>query len=214
MRWPLAERLMNFIWPKRCVFCRKEQETGLCEACSAQYMLRGRDEAELRLDETWCVCAVWYRDGARDALRRYKFRGKKSYAEAFAAMMEESLPTWDGGCTLVTWIPLSRSRLRERGYDQCFLLAEQIARRRNLPLLPLLEKVKDNPTQNTLRTESERADNVRGAFAVSNPDAAAGQHILLVDDVVTSGATLREASRTLLRAGAASVDCVVFARAR
>lgn len=104
-------------------------------------------------------------------------------------------------------VPVSAERLRERGYDQTVLLAERLAAQTDLPCRSLLRKTRDNRTQHRL-TAKERAANVRGAYAC---DGADGLRVLLVDDIVTTGATARECAAMLYRAGAAEVLCVCCA---
>ncbi len=114
----------------------------------------------------------------------------------------------------VTWVPLSSRRRRERGYDQARALAREVARRRGLPLVPLLERVADTPPQ-ARKGAAERREAMRGLFGV--PARAARtpvpRRVLLVDDVLTTGATLAACSEALLSGGARDVSALVAARA-
>ena len=119
----------------------------------------------------------------------------------------ESLPD------LIVPIPLHRTRLRERGYNQALEIARPVARRLELPLVPsLLARLRSTPPQAGLDRRA-RQRNMKNAFEVTNPDKVRGQHIALVDDVMTSGSTAEAAARVLLRAGAKSVVVWVVARA-
>ena len=113
---------------------------------------------------------------------------------------------------MVTWVPVSRHRLRKRGYDQAELLARAACRVWSVKPERLLRKVQDNPAQSGLTEAAARRANVLGVYRA--PDAAAGLRVLLADDVVTTGSTLSECARTLLTAGAAEVVCVTLAQAR
>lgn len=106
-------------------------------------------------------------------------------------------------------LPLGRARQRERGFNQAHEIATRVARRVRLPSAQPLTRIVGGPPQATL-SWSQRDANVRGAFAAD--DSVRGARIALVDDVMTTGATLAEAARTLLRAGAARVECWVVAR--
>jgi len=148
----------------------------------------------------------------RELIHRFKFRGKWALAKPMAgylARAAEHLPPSD----LVSWVPVSRARLRTRGYDQSKLLAQETAGLLWLPPVETLCKPRDVPTQNTLTDGASRRKNVSGAFRAL-PGAVEDRHVLLVDDVFTSGATLEECVRMLCEAGAASVRCAVFARTR
>jgi ComF family protein len=153
-------------------------------------------------------------------ITRYKFHAALDLAPAFALRMLETqrrdaeppptlvLPT------LLLPIPLSDSRLRERGYNQAWELARRLGRALACPAdAKLLLRVRDTPHQLALPPE-ERAGNVRAAFAVEPSRRAelAGRRVTLVDDVMTTGATVAEAARTLLQAGAQEVTVWVLAR--
>jgi len=122
--------------------------------------------------------------------------------------------TGPSAVALLLPVPLADTRLRERGYNQAALLAQRVARRLRLACAPqALRRTRDTGHQLALPRE-QRAANVRGAFAVVPAAAASlrGRHVALVDDVMTTGATLAEAARVLLAAGAAEVQAWVVAR--
>ena len=146
----------------------------------------------------------------RESLHRYKFRGAAAYYRVYAELMAACLREQRLEPDLVTWVPLSRRRLRRRGYDQARLLAEEIARLRELPCEKTLEKIRNNPPQSGTSGASERQKNVRGVYRAVT--SFAGEHVLLVDDIVTTGATLSEAAEELLRAGAEQVSGLTLAR--
>ncbi|MEO7057703.1 MAG: ComF family protein [Caldimonas sp.] len=133
------------------------------------------------------------------------------FATAIAA--EASRHEFDPA-TLLVPVPLAAARLRERGYNQAWQMARLIARRLRLAADPrLLLRVRETPHQLALPLE-ERADNVRGAFAVEpqRRSEVAGRHVAIVDDVMTTASTAAEIGRVLAQAGAASVSVWVFAR--
>jgi ComF family protein len=112
----------------------------------------------------------------------------------------------------VTFVPLFPRKQRERTYNQSHLLAAELAPRLRCPLLTrCLRRVRYTATQTHLSMD-ERAANVRGAFAVSDPDWVAGRNLLLVDDVMTTGATVSECARVLKEAGAGRVYVITVAR--
>ena len=110
----------------------------------------------------------------------------------------------------LTWVPLSRQRLRKRGYDQARLLAEEVASRSGIPCLRLVRKIRNNPAQSGTASAEARKKNVEGVYEASVE--AAGRRVLLIDDIVTTGATLNEAARALTAAGAAEVSALTLAR--
>ncbi|MBI4306042.1 MAG: ComF family protein [Chloroflexi bacterium] len=108
-------------------------------------------------------------------------------------------------------MPMQRSRIRARGYNQAELLARRLGRLRNIRVeATALRRVTDTPPQARAKSDAERERQVRGAFAGS--DAVTGLRVLLVDDVATTGSTLRECAAALVAAGASEVSALVLAR--
>lgn len=210
--------LLDLLFPPKCPFCEKILEKGqalLCPDCQRDLPwtqgARGERKPEF-IDK--CAAPLWYWDKVRDSHHRYKFSGVRAYAKPYAALMGQCVADHlQGRFDVITWVPLSRNRLRRRGYDQSRLLAQRLAQEVNVPCECLLKKVRDTRAQSGLAGESERRANVLGAYTLFPGVSTAGRRILLVDDVVTTGATLSECARVLRTAGAAEVVCVTMAMA-
>jgi ComF family protein len=160
---------------------------------------------------TWARAAAEYRGTLREALHAFKFNGKRWLARPLAELIVEqcgaALPA--GAAALVP-VPLSRERERERGFNQAALLAERLARPLDVPVRARwLARLRATLPQSEL-SASERARNVRGVFGASS--AVAGLHVIVVDDVLTTGATAGECARALRAAGAAEVGVLTVAR--
>jgi ComF family protein len=158
--------------------------------------------------------AAAYGDVARRLVHQLKYHDRPHLARMMATAMSRAGRTLVAECTLVVPVPLHRWRLWQRRYNQAAALSACLSTLSGIPFDPLvLERAKPTRRQVGL-TAVQREENVRGAFRV--PEAMrgrlAGAHVLLVDDVYTSGATAKAATRALLRAGAASVDVLTFAR--
>ncbi len=116
------------------------------------------------------------------------------------------------GIDAILPVPLHPSRERERGFNQAYILAKLLSRRHGVPVLKgLLRRIRPTPPQAGKRRE--RIRNVRGAFRVHHPEQIRGRSILLVDDVYTTGATVNECARVLMKAGARGVWVYTLARA-
>lgn len=157
--------------------------------------------------------ASWgsFEGSLRDVIHAYKFRQHDFLAPELGELLREAwyLRSRESIDAVVS-IPSSRRRVRERGYDHALLLARHFASRTGLRLEPsLLRRVRDNEVQSLL-PKSRRAENVRGVFAAA--EKADGQSILLIDDIETTGETLRAAAHILRREGARAVAALTIAR--
>ena len=160
-----------------------------------------------------CFAAVDYDYPWTDCIASLKFSGKPGWAGPLAALLMNTPGAREqlGACDHVLPMPLSDRRLRERGFNQALVLARCMAPTRTQA--DWLLRIRDTPAQHTL-DRAARLANVRAAFAVDplRVPSIAGRHLALVDDVMTSGASMEEAARQLLAAGAARVSGFVIAR--
>ncbi len=228
--------LTQLCFPALCPLCRQipENSSELCVQClesiipiSSPHCPRC-DQPFTALEGTDHLCQaclqnpppfIWaksvglYDGPLRQAVQRFKYGGDFNLDRALANLLRTTL----GRCLqefradLLVPVPLFRTRLRQRGYNQALLLARAL-RSGSLPLSSrLLLRIRETAPQIGLKA-SERRHNLRGAFMLKHP--LQGQKVLLIDDVMTTGATARECSRTLLEGGAGAVAVAVLARAR
>lgn len=161
----------------------------------------------------WATSAVWHdREPARTLVHALKYGGWRLAAHAMAEVMTRECRSRLGPLEVLVPVPLGRHRRRERGYNQADELAGAIAALTGLRVArDVLERRRETRSQTTLDPSGRRA-NVAGAFA-ARPASLAGLHVALVDDVLTTGATLAEAAVALAGAGPAAIGAVTFARA-
>lgn len=145
---------------------------------------------------------------------RLKFGGRRYLAAFIAEAMVDRYLDCGFECDCVVAVPLSAKRKRKRGYNQAELVAEELSCRLKLPLIDgALVKTKENKPQTKL-TRREREENVRGVYEVTSPETFKGRRVLVVDDVMTTGATLGEVSRVLYKAKARSVEALTYCSTR
>ena len=163
---------------------------------------------------TYARAAVRYEDVAREALHAFKFGGHRALAaplgDLLVGAVDGRLPA--GLPDLLVPVPLHPRRERERGFNQSRLLARRVGRAWGCPVREdVLVRAVATPSQTTLDGAARRA-NVRRAFRLRRPELVAGRHVLLVDDILTTGATVSECARCLEEAGPRSVGVLTVAR--
>ena len=214
----VREELLRLLFPPKCAFCHTlldAGEEGVCRKCRASLPFLGdvcRGKAEF-VEEV--AAALYYRGDVPEAVHRFKFAGRRFYADTFAPMMAEAVRRQlSDGYDCVSWVPVSRRRYRQRGYDQAQELAVRLAALLGLPCVKTLEKIRHNPAQSATEGDAARRANVTGCYRVCDGAAAEGKRILLTDDVLTSGSTVAECARMLRMAGAENVGAAVLALAQ
>ncbi|MBK6869468.1 MAG: ComF family protein [Burkholderiales bacterium] len=217
-------------WPSQCLICHAWPARTLCADCVARFAAPTRrcDACALPVPAGVTRCGACLRepppfDRCRVAVAyawpwvgcvaRFKFQQDPGLAPALAELLAAAPDVADelAQAPLVLPMPLSAERLAERGYNPAQLLAERLAPGRTRP--DLLLRVRHGTPQRGL-TRAERLRNVRGAFALDARHAGAlqAQRVVLVDDVMTTGASLAEAARALRTAGVAHITALAFAR--
>lgn len=210
-----SNRLVDLLFPRRCPFCGKVTEGGalLCAACAAALPVTG-DRAVVEGSFGRCASPLYYEGVLREALLAFKFRGRLGGLDCFGELLAEcAAASFSGEFDTVSWVPVSRKRRRERGYDQALELCRAACRHWGVEPVETLRKTVHTPPQSVLSAPEERRANVLGVY---EPVAQHvwGRRILLIDDVLTTGATLSECSRVLRECGAAEVVCLTLGRAR
>lgn len=185
-------------WCERCHLPFEHDRDELCPDCRADPPRHAGVDA-----------AVAYGPVARTVALRLKYGGRAAFAETVARLMARHLPP---GAEVIVPVPLHRRRLWSRGYNQAALIAHALGRSRKLPVAAsALVRQRATPVLRGLGAEGRRKA-VRGAFCLAASADLAGRHVVLVDDVHTSGATAAACTETLLGGGAARVSVLCWAR--
>ncbi len=230
--------LSDLFFPPVCAFCEaaiNESEAFLCEACDdSMDEVSGLVCFQCGLPVPGLAASgsgrcgqclvnppaydrarygVYYNGVVRDALVRFKFAGALHTAVALSQILAEAFRRHfqPADFDLVVPVPIHRTRLIHRGFNQVVLLAEKLSQDTGIPLdRASFRKIKDTPPQVGL-TRAARVKNLRGSFGIQRPNRIRGRKVLLVDDVATTGSTIAEAAKTIMRGGAAGVDVLVLA---
>lgn len=214
----MSRAAFGLLLPGRCAACNGWGDTPLCESCSAgvrwieaPWCVRCRDPEHWddgRFAFGHAHAATAYEGPAREALKAFKLLGERRTARWLAERMVLSARALDGD--VVTWVPATRASESARGFNPAEELARPLARSLRLHARRLLTKRRETLDSAGLSREQRRA-NLWDAF--ESGGSVAG-HVLLVDDILTTGATAHGCAAALKRAGAGEISVVTFARAR
>ncbi|MBF0485317.1 MAG: ComF family protein [Candidatus Omnitrophica bacterium] len=204
---PSCFKRITFNHPPFCVRCSRHIDTiseeGLCPDCRKRLP---------EFDYAW-ACTL-YKGAIKDLVPRFKFHNKTSLKNTFGALAKEffnHFPVNFKNVDYLVPIPLHSTRQRERGYNQSLLLAEELSQALGIPLNnAILERIRPTQAQSELGAK-ERWTNLEAAFRIKTFPEVSGRHIILVDDLLTTGATASEAAKTLKAAGAQKVGLITLA---
>jgi ComF family protein len=220
---PILKNILNIIAPNQCLVCEKEGSL-LCAWCLPDafepvpsrcfrcYKLTSNAQTCKACRKITPVQQVWvstiYKGIAKKMVQHMKFNPDRSSCDLIAEWLDTTLPYFED--VIISYVPTSPQRVRQRGFDHSRGIAKSLAEKRNLPFASLL--IRQGKTRQVGSERKVRIEQIKGAYQIKNAKKCKGRHILLVDDIVTTGATISEAARTLKRSGAKSVGASVFAQ--
>lgn len=210
----MLKKFLQILFPPKCILCNrilKAEETDLCADCRKNQPLYGKQKIKLSFLAQWT--GLWYyKENVRSSILRYKFYGRRSYGCVYGRLLAMKLfaDGWDDWDVL-TWIPISHRRKRARGYDQVEIFGKALAAELETELIPVLKKTRNTKPQSTIGDAAHRRANILDAFTVTDPTLICGKRVLLLDDILTTGATASECARVLLTAGAKEVKLATLA---
>lgn len=198
----LFRSLLEVIYPRdgKCILCGKEEANSFCNEC--------------RKGITPCIdselCIGYYKGELKELILRFKYKKDFIAGEILVELVQEKLLEVSKEYIL-TYIPIDKGALKSRGYNQCEYIAKELSFRCGYKVLNTLEKRKENKVQKTLNKE-ERLINVKGVFGILDKEDVSRKKFILIDDVITTGATLSEGIRILKESGAKDVKILTLAK--
>ncbi len=207
------DKVQNVLYPERCPYCTRVVPLGnlYCDKCAEKFTdityhtyARGG---------YYTVSAVPYIDVFAEGIKRFKFSKGQQYAYQLAYVMADAIAKEykDEKFDFITFVPLHPKKLAERSYNQSELLSQELSKLLGIPVVEALKKTRNNQPQHSLKKASQRENNVRGVYRLTDKAVAINKRILLIDDIVTTGNTLGECGRILIEGGADKVLCATFA---
>lgn len=204
--------ILDFLFPRHCPFCgRVAGKDLLCDTCKRELPFTGENAVE-EGSFGRCAAPLFYDGLVREAILRFKFKRRFEYLSCFGMLMAQcAAEHFSGEFDAITWVPVSKKRLKKRGFDQARYLAASVCVDWHVAPIETLKKIVDNPAQSGIKRTEERRANVLGVYEAVEPERFRGKRLLLIDDIRTTGATLTECVRVLKEAGAAEVLCLTLA---
>ena len=211
----ILNKIADWLWPEKCLGCKRKNSGYLCPECL--------NKIPPCFDNSNILAAASYKSPiVKKAIRLLKYRRAKKLAEPLAKLIFQRILQGQHSMlplltlkdeALIIPIPLSKKRLRERGFNQAELIARILSDKLSVKIAcNVLEKIKHTESQVKAGKQEKRLKNLKGSFRVSRPELIKEKNIILVDDVATTGATLFEAGRVLKKSGAREIIPIVVAK--
>ena len=199
---------LNFVYPSSCLICSTSlpDAPGICDACTEEFEDWTPREENFECDFDHAVILYQFNDCVRALIHALKYRGKTLPGQILGVALGQRIANVVNPDSVIVPVPLHPTKKRARGYNQSEIIARAAGRVSGVRVIPnALNRVRATPTQTRLGV-FERQYNVMGAFRVRKPATIAGRDIFLIDDVITTGATLNACVLALRAAGAHAVS--------
>lgn len=230
----IVNKIEDFLFePHNCICCGRDmnQESSfrLCTRCEKEIPFT-KDKFCLRCGEIvsgdydYCITCknrdyefdyarsvFAYTSKTSPIIMKFKYNGCKTFAKPLANMLVDFYSRSDILANVVTYVPMPAKRLKQRGYNQSYELCREFSMMTGIPMIDVLERTFETNKQATLNA-SQRAENIKGQFKVINRDLVKNKEILIIDDVLTTGATANECAKVLNKAGAMNVCVLTLAK--
>lgn len=215
----IAKNVINLLYPLHCATCNKVldplDKSCVCDFCLSQIKPHPKpycNKIVPYFDRAYSACLY---DGVlKDLIHLFKYKKKTALCGILSGLMADLIRDnheITDNLDIITFVPLHNRRLRERGFNQSNMLASNLSKEFDMPIRDILEKSISTRHQNEL-SRSERLTNLKSAFRVRDGVSIKDLRILLIDDVMTTGATLSECTKVLLSDGAKEARCLTLAR--
>ena len=210
------ENMLTFIFPPICGICGRENENYVCKSCMEKLKLEKTYMPQIIDYKGIKHCYIFKYEGIiRQKILQYKFKDNpylyKMFSEFFTK--NEKVCRFLKNYDIIISVPMTKKKIAQRGYNQAELIAKRIAiNSPNLTYLKnILVKQKETSTQSSL-SKKERFNNVKNVYKVQNMQKIKEKNIILFDDIYTTGATCKECTKTIMEAGAKTVDLLTIAK--
>lgn len=212
MKNNMLEIALSCFFPNKCPYCRKNIKPDMteCDECLENFPKVPKNI--ITPAGIQCIAPFAYESKVRNSIIDFKFKGISFNAKSYAKALCHTIEYYkiNDEFDIITFVPLSKIRKNERGFNQSELAAGYTGKSLGKPVIPLLKKSRQNKNQHDLDF-SQRAENVKGIYMPVNTHLIKQKNILLIDDIATTGNTLSECCRVLRQNGADNIICMAIA---
>ena len=212
----LFGKVLDLIYPfdVSCAMCGEEIKeavgSGICEDCSK--FIEPIEDGRVVYDKLKVYSYTQYQDVARKIVLQEKDSNKPYLTDTTVFYLNKLIVNYNIEADYIAYVPSSKRNLKRRGYDAMKIVATKLSERVGIPLLKNFERIKDSVDQTETETTEERIENVKGCFSYKGKPLN-GKRILIIDDVITTGATLNECAEVLQKSNPLQVSGLTFCRA-
>ena len=204
----LCQCILEVVYPREnyCIICNEEDCFGICDRCRKNIkIIKDCYQEEI-------ISYGYYGGILKDLILKFKYKGNFTAGDLLAELLEEYIcNNIDYKEYILAYIPLSKKAQKARGFSQCEYLAKKISRDLSIDILEILIKDKETKEQKTLRKDG-RAENIKGAFNIKKGIDLKSKRIILIDDVTTTGATIKEGRKMLEKCGIKEIKLLTLAK--
>ena len=186
----IFEGILDIVYPleENCVICKRDGFIGLCPSCKAKIK-----RAEVGEDN---ISYGFYGGILKELILKFKYGSNFTCGSILSQFLLEVINENNIEADFICYVPMTKASKRKRGFNQCEIIANKISCETNIPVYHCIKKIKDTKEQKSLNKE-QRSENLNGAFSIDESKNISGKNILLIDDVITTGATINECKKIL-----------------
>ena len=181
----LYNSILEVVYPYeyKCIICEAEEFIGICPCCKNKIAVVEKQEEILSYG--------YYGGILKELIFKFKYKNNFTAGKVLSDLLGSVIEKQNIEIDLICYVPMSKKSIRKRGYNQCEIMAKNLSRKFKVPVCDCIRKIRETEEQKKL-CKSERITNISGAFKIENTEKIKGRNVLLIDDVVTTGATLNE----------------------
>lgn len=197
--------ILNIIYPieEKCMVCDEDGFIGICPSCKSR-INKAKNEGSI-------LSYGFYGGILKSLILKFKYESNYNAGYLLANFLIEIIRESEIDIDIICYIPMIRKDERKRGFNQCKLIANEIGYNLNIPVSNCIKKVKHTKEQKKL-TKEERIKNLIGAFEVTSNEDIKNKRVLLIDDVMTTGATIGECTKILKKSGVKEIIVLTIAK--